>query len=86
MWQDVILGETEDGFGFALKDAVNDLGYQSITTPGTLKAFEEAHRRHGKLPWSRILEPAIALAANGYVWRRKSTITGSRATRPDGSP
>ncbi len=67
MWQDVILGETEDGFGFVLEDAVNDLGYQSITTPGTLRAFEEAHRRHGKLPWSRILEPAIALAADGYV-------------------
>ncbi len=67
MWQDLIRGETEDGFGFVLKDAVNDLGYQSITTPGTLKAFEEAHRRHGNLPWSRILEPAIALAADGYV-------------------
>jgi gamma-glutamyltranspeptidase/glutathione hydrolase len=67
MWQDRILGETEDGFGFVLKDAVNDLGYQSITTPGTLKAFEEAHRRHGSLPWSRILEPAIAFAAEGYM-------------------
>ena len=67
MWQDRILGETDDGFGFVLKDAVNDLGYQSITTPGTLKAFEEAHSRYGSLPWSRILAPAITFAAEGYV-------------------
>jgi len=67
MWEHLILGETEDGFGFVLKDAVNDLGYQSITTPGSLKAFEEAHRRYGSLPWSRILAPAIALAADGYT-------------------
>jgi gamma-glutamyltranspeptidase/glutathione hydrolase len=67
MWQDRILGETEDGFGFVLKDEVNDLGYQSITTPGTLKAFEEAHKHYGSLPWSRILEPAIAFASDGYV-------------------
>ena len=67
MWRDLILGETEDGFGFVLKDAVNDLGYQSITTPGTLKAFQEAHGHYGSLPWSRILEPAIALASDGYT-------------------
>ena len=67
MWQDRILGETDDGFGFVLKDAVNDLGYQSITTPGTLKAFAEAHDRYGSLPWARIMAPAIALAADGYT-------------------
>ncbi|MEM7123694.1 MAG: gamma-glutamyltransferase [Pseudomonadota bacterium] len=67
MWQDLVLGETDDGFGFVLKNAVNDLGYQSITTPGTLKAFAEAHQRHGSLSWQRVLEPAIALAADGYM-------------------
>jgi len=67
MWQDLIEGEAPDGFGFILKGRVNDLGYQSIATPGTIKAFQEAHRRFGRLAWSRILEPAIALARDGYA-------------------
>ena len=67
MWEDRILGETEDGFGFVLEDAVNDLGYRSITTPGTLKAFWDAHQRYGSLPWRELLAPAIRIAADGYV-------------------
>ena len=67
MWQDRILGETEDGFGFILEDAVNDIGYQSITTPGTLKAFWQAHQRFGSRPWPALLESAIRYASDGYV-------------------
>jgi len=33
MWQDIILGEADDGFGFILEGSVNEIGYQSITTP-----------------------------------------------------
>ena len=33
MWADIVLGEAEDGFGFLLKGAVNEIGYQSIMTP-----------------------------------------------------
>jgi len=66
MWEDKILGETEDGFGFILKDAVNDLGHQSITTPGTLKAFSQASERYGTMPWSDLIEPAIRSARDGY--------------------
>jgi gamma-glutamyltranspeptidase/glutathione hydrolase len=50
MWQDIIEGETRDGFGFVLKDRVNDLGYQAVCAPAALKAFELASRRYGKLP------------------------------------
>ncbi|MBT7647315.1 MAG: gamma-glutamyltransferase [Rhodospirillaceae bacterium] len=67
MWQDIILGETEDGFGFILKDAVNDLGYQSITTPGTCKAFAQACERYGTMAWGDLIEPAIRYARDGYV-------------------
>ena len=38
MWQDLIVGEARDGFGFILAGNVNDMGYQSITVPGSLKA------------------------------------------------
>jgi len=67
MWQDLVLGETEDGFGFVLEGALNDIGYQSITTPGTLKAFWEAHQRYGTTSWAELLQPAIETASNGYV-------------------
>ena len=67
MWQDIVLGETEDGFGFVLEGALNDIGYQSITTPGTLKAFWEAHQRFGTTSWADLLQPAIETASNGYV-------------------
>ena len=36
MWHNLLIEETRDGFGFVLKDNVNDLGYGSITTPGSL--------------------------------------------------
>ncbi len=58
MWADRIEGETRDGFGFILKDRVNDIGYQSITAPGSLKAYYEAHCDYGVLDWKTILQPA----------------------------
>ena len=69
MWQGLILGETEDGFGFILKDAVNDLGYRSITTPGTCKALGEAGKRYGTMAWGDLIEPALRFARDGYVVR-----------------
>jgi gamma-glutamyltranspeptidase/glutathione hydrolase len=35
--------------------------------PGTVAGFWHAHQQFGKLPWSRLLEPAIALARDGIV-------------------
>ena len=67
MWQDRVIGETDDGFGFVLEGAINDLGYQSIATPGTLKAFSEVHRRYCSLSWDALLAPAIRIAQEGYV-------------------
>jgi gamma-glutamyltranspeptidase / glutathione hydrolase len=67
MWEDLIVGETNDGFGFVLKGEINDVGYQSITVPGSLKAFYMAHQRYGSVPWRRVIEPAISFAWNGYV-------------------
>ena len=69
MWEDLIEGEARDGFGFILKGNVNDLGYQSITVPGSLKAYAEAHEAWGRMPWAEILAPAIAHAREGVVVR-----------------
>ena len=69
MWSDLVEGETRDGFGFVLKGRVNDLGYQSICVPAALKAYEAAHKAHGRLPWKEVCAPAIAWAEDGYFVR-----------------
>lgn len=51
MWEALVEGETRDGFGFILKGRVNDVGYQSIATPGSLKAYAEALSQFGTIPW-----------------------------------
>ncbi len=66
MWECLIEGEARDGYGFILKGNVNDIGYQSICVPASLKAFAEAHRDHGRLPWSELFAPAIAYAEDGW--------------------
>ena len=69
MWADLVEWEAEDGFGFKLRGRVNDLGYQAVTTPGSLGAFHQALSRHGSLDWKQVLEPAIALAEEGFMIR-----------------
>ena len=69
MWQHLIEGETRDGFGFILKGHVNDMGYQSITVPGSLKAYSEAQTAWGRLPWAKIVAPAIEFAEAGSMIR-----------------
>jgi len=69
MWAHLIEGEARDGFGFFLKGKVNDIGYQAIATPGSLKAYHEAHSEFGRLPWREIMQPAIAHAEAGFIVR-----------------
>lgn len=45
-------------------DAV--VGGRSVGTPGTVKLLHETHKKHGKLAWERLFEPAIHLAENGF--------------------
>lgn len=40
---------------------------KGIMVPGALHGLESIHRRFGKLPWSRLVQPATALARDGFV-------------------
>ena len=50
-------------------DAV--VGGRSVGVPGTLRMLELAHRRHGRLAWASLFEPAIRLAERGFVVSRR---------------
>lgn len=66
MWADLLEGETRDGFGFVLKDNINDIGYLSITTPGSLLAYFQAVEAFGTWEWADICAPAIEQARRGF--------------------
>lgn len=52
--------------GQRLPDGSVTRGGRSVGVPGTLAVLEQVHRRHGRLPWARLFEPAIALATQGF--------------------
>jgi gamma-glutamyltranspeptidase/glutathione hydrolase len=47
------------------------VGPGSCAVPGALAGLEAAHRRYGSLPWRRLIEPAIALAGDGFELSRE---------------
>jgi gamma-glutamyltranspeptidase/glutathione hydrolase len=69
MWAEHVLSEDWTGYGYHLDGAVNDIGYQSIMTPGTVAGLAELLRRFGSgaLTWADALAPAIAIAEQGAV-------------------
>src|SRR5512140_2067129 len=42
------------------------VGGLAVATPGTVRGLEALHRRYGKLPWSRLVAPAVRLAREGF--------------------
>ncbi|MBX3013157.1 MAG: gamma-glutamyltransferase family protein [Caldilineaceae bacterium] len=75
MWVDRILGPNPDGWGYFLKDKVNDAGYTSICTPGWVKAMATILERWGTISWAQALAPAARIAEEGFI------VTDRLATR-----
>ncbi|MEW6690412.1 MAG: gamma-glutamyltransferase [Pseudomonadota bacterium] len=44
---------------------------RSVGVPGVLRMLQMAHRRHGRLAWAKLFEPAIALAERGFPLQRR---------------
>ena len=42
-------------------------GYLACGVPGSVKGLWLAHRKYGKLPWKKLIEPAIKLADKGFI-------------------
>lgn len=53
----------------------------SVGVPGNVRMAALAHREHGKLPWARLFEPAIALAREGF--RINQRLLNSISSQPD---
>ena len=69
MWADRLIRETDDGFGFVLRDAVNELGHQAVSTPLTLRAFDDLLARHGTITLADAIAPAIPWCEEGFAVR-----------------
>ncbi len=42
------------------------VGGRAVGVPGVVRLLERVHQVHGRLPWARLFEPAIALAESGF--------------------
>ena len=80
MWQDICIRPNPGGWGYFLEGQVNDLGYQSICTPGTVKGLAAMLERWGTISWEQAIAPAARIADEGFVvdshlaagWRKKA--------------
>ncbi|MFL2646012.1 MAG: gamma-glutamyltransferase [Dehalococcoidia bacterium] len=77
MWTDKVIGRLRADF-WELEGHINQVGYLAVTTPGTVLALHEVSQRYGKLPWNELLQPAIELAAKGFIVPAELSETMSR--------
>lgn len=78
MWEDRLLRPNPDGWGYFLKDKVNDAGYTAICTPGWVKGMAAILERYGTWMWADVIAPAVRVAEEGWIvtdfqagrWRR----------------
>ena len=67
LWVDRYIGLSPDGWGYFLKGKVNDAGYQSICTPGTVRHLATLLARHGTISWEQAIEPAARVVEQGFM-------------------
>ena len=78
LWEDRYLRPNPMGWGYFLRGNVNDTGYTSICTPGSIKGMQAMQEQWGTLPWPDLFPPALEMAVEGHrimartasVWQR----------------
>nr|WP_304608505.1 gamma-glutamyltransferase [Pontibacter anaerobius] len=56
------------------KEVVEDLslkGHLAAGVPGTIDGMVQLHEKYGSMPWQELVQPAVALAANGFTLTSK---------------
>lgn len=48
-------------------DPAKIASFKGVSTPGTVAGLWAAHSRFGKLPWKKVVEPAVKLARDGVI-------------------
>jgi gamma-glutamyltranspeptidase / glutathione hydrolase len=51
------------------KENASTVGPLAAGVPGSVAGLAEAHARFGSMPWRALVEPAAALADDGFTWR-----------------
>ena len=51
---------------WSVEHDANSIGFMATGVPGTVAGLVEAHRRFGRLPLHRVVEPAVHLARRGF--------------------
>ena len=72
------VNDINSDFTIRVEGQHNQIGYRSIATPGTLRGFEEAHKRYGFLPMQELIAPAIEIAGKGFPISYKGALRMSR--------
>lgn len=67
MWQDLLIRSNPSGWGYFLRDKVNDLGYQSICIPGAVKGLAAMLEGWGTISWENAVEPSARIAEKGFM-------------------
>ncbi|MCH9696295.1 MAG: gamma-glutamyltransferase [Gammaproteobacteria bacterium] len=60
--RDMYLDENGDA---VLRDSL--VGHRAAGVPGTVAGLWKAHQMYGSLPWRELVEPAVRLAADGFI-------------------
>ena len=47
------------------------LGHLAVGVPGTVDGMVKAHKKYGKLEWTKLIQPSIDLATNGFLLTEK---------------
>src|SRR5258708_247283 len=53
-----------DANGKVTRDSL--VGWRASGVPGSVRGFEEIHKKYGRKPWAELVEPAVKLATDGF--------------------